>query len=202
MNKILKFPNLNSPASKKEFEKLVEYINAMEEHEAIALKYKKKSLKKIIITVPKPYKANIFHYIQLLFLIVEHNSYKNLYLFKPNKKISNKNFIYLKYLDFEIFFIYEKNFNYRKGSINIFFEKQEIVFERSVSKLIIKKFKKKNNLLNDQKLEIIKKFSNNNNQINLYNDIFDKITKNKKNNLINIYNEKFFLRFYKKFLCN
>ena len=86
----------------------------------------------------------------------------------------------MKYLDLNIF-IYEKNFNYRKGSINIFFfEKQEIVFERSVSKLIIKKFKKKNNLLNDQKLEIIKKFSNNNNQINLYNDIFDKITKNKK----------------------
>ena len=48
MSKILKFPDLNNPASKKEFKKLAEYINAMEEHEAIALKYKKKSLKKII----------------------------------------------------------------------------------------------------------------------------------------------------------
>ena len=48
MNKILKFPDLNNPASKKEFKILAEYINTMEEHEAIALKYKKKSLKKII----------------------------------------------------------------------------------------------------------------------------------------------------------
>ncbi len=48
MSKILKFPDRNSPASKKEFEKLAEYINAMVEHETEALKYKKKSLKKII----------------------------------------------------------------------------------------------------------------------------------------------------------
>ena len=34
MNKILKFPDLNSPASKKEFEKLLEYKNAMEKNEA------------------------------------------------------------------------------------------------------------------------------------------------------------------------
>ena len=48
MPKILKFPDRNSPASKKEFEKLAEYINITEEHELLALKYKKKSLKKII----------------------------------------------------------------------------------------------------------------------------------------------------------
>ena len=48
LSKILKFPDLNSPASKKEFEKLLEYKNAMEKNEADALKYTKKFLKKLM----------------------------------------------------------------------------------------------------------------------------------------------------------
>ena len=48
MSKILKFPDRNSPASKKEFEKLLEYKNAMEKNEADALKYTKKFLKKLM----------------------------------------------------------------------------------------------------------------------------------------------------------
>ena len=48
MTKILKFPDRNSPASKKEFEKLLEYKNAMEKNEADALKYTKKFLKKLM----------------------------------------------------------------------------------------------------------------------------------------------------------
>ena len=37
MSKILKFSDRNSPASKKEFEKLLEYKNVMEKNEADAL---------------------------------------------------------------------------------------------------------------------------------------------------------------------
>ena len=48
MTKILKFPDLNSPASKKEFEKLIAYKNAMEKNEADAFKYTKKFLKKLM----------------------------------------------------------------------------------------------------------------------------------------------------------
>tara|TARA_A100001011_G_scaffold307625_1_gene322994 strand:- start:26 stop:295 length:270 start_codon:yes stop_codon:yes gene_type:complete len=48
MSKILKFPDLNSPASKKEFKKLLEYKNAMEKNEADALKYTKKFLTKLM----------------------------------------------------------------------------------------------------------------------------------------------------------
>ena len=48
MVKILKFPDRNSPASKKEFEKLLEYKNAMEKNRANVLKYTKKFLKKLM----------------------------------------------------------------------------------------------------------------------------------------------------------
>ena len=44
MTKILKFPDLNSPASKKEFEKLITYKNAMEKKESVKVILPKKEL--------------------------------------------------------------------------------------------------------------------------------------------------------------
>lgn len=165
-------------------------------------KIKKKTLKKIIITVPNPIKINIFHYIQLLFFLVKRNKYKDSYLFHPKEKILNKNFAYLKYIDFEIYYIFETNLNYRKGSFNICFKNEEINFERSVSKLNFLKFKKGSTIFNDQTLESSKKFEYENNQANVYNKISERLNKHKKNNLITIDDENIYLKFYKIFLCN
>ena len=165
-------------------------------------KIKRKSLRKIIITVPRDIKVNIFHYIQLLFLVIKKNNYKSSYLLNPKISLLNKNFAYLKYLDFEIFYIFEKKINFRKGSLNFIYENKEISFERSVSKLIITKYKKNISFFNDQEHQFIKKFNYKNNQINVYNDIYEKIANQTKNNLITINQEKEYFTFYKNFLCN
>ena len=47
MNKILKFPDLNSPASKKEFEKLAKLMNEVNEKEEESSKAINKFLKKL-----------------------------------------------------------------------------------------------------------------------------------------------------------
>ena len=163
-------------------------------------KIKKNSLKKIIITVPNLVRVNIFHYIQLLFFLTKKNNYKSSYLLKPIKKIIDKNFTYLTYDKFEIFFIYEKNLSFKKGNLSLFFEKQEINFERSFTELNIKKFKKKNNFFSDQKLQVIKKFDSAHSQELVYNNIL-KNFKQKKNNLVNIFDEKVILKFYNKNIC-
>lgn len=164
-------------------------------------KIKKNSLKKVIITVPKPIKTNIFHYIQILIYILEKNNYKTLFLLKPKKKIVNKNFIYLYYENFVIFFIFETNLDYRKGNFDFFFEREQISFERSGKKLSIKKFKKKNSFFSDQKSEIIKKFQSSNNQSIVYDNILKNMQK-KKFSLVDILNEKIILKFYINNICN
>ena len=48
MSNILKFPDRNSPASKKEFDKLFKYKKLMEFKDEQALKYAKQFIKKLI----------------------------------------------------------------------------------------------------------------------------------------------------------
>lgn len=164
-------------------------------------KIKKNSLKKIIITVPNLINVNIFHYIQLLFFLTKKNNYKTSYLLRPIKKIIDKNFTYLTYGNFEIFFIYEKNLSFKKGSFTLFFEEQEINFERSLTELNIKKFKKKNNFFSDEKSQSFKIFNSDHNQELVYDNILKKFKKN-NNNLVHVLDEKIILKFYKKNLCN
>lgn len=164
-------------------------------------KIKNNSFKKIIITVPNPIKTNIFHYIQLLFYLLKKNNYKSSYLFKPIKRLIKKNFVYLHYNNFEIFFIFETNLNYRSGNFDLFFDREQISFERSVTKLITKKFKYKNSFFSDQKAEIIKKFQTANNQNIVYENIFKNIKK-KNATLVDILDEKIILKFYIENICN